>query len=67
MIKKKHTYLITYSFTKDGKVYKGNNFVSFPKKLNTSERIIELKKLLALYEKVSWEAIMIEFIYNLKE
>ncbi len=67
MNKNKYKYLITYTFTKGKAVLSGNNYVSVPKKLNTSERIDDLKKLLASYEDVPWESIIINFIYKLKK
>lgn len=44
-----------------------NHYLSVPKKLNTSERIDNLKKLLASYQDVSSERIIIDFIYKLKK
>ena len=67
MNKNKYKYLITYTFTKGKAVLKKNNYVMVPKKLNTSERIDNLKKLLASYEDVAWEGIIIDFIYKVKK
>lgn len=67
MNKNKYKYLITYTCTKGNAVLKGSNYVMVPKKLNTSERIDNLKKLLASYEDVPWESIIIDFIYKLKK
>ena len=67
MNKNKYKYLITYTYTRGNNVLKGNNYVSVPKKLNTSERIYNLKRLLASYENVAWEGIIIDFIYKVKK
>ena len=67
MNKNKYKYLITYTYTRGNNVLKGNNYVSVPKKLNTSERIDNLKKLLASYQDVSSERIIIDFIYKVKK